>query len=94
MTTYNYLTSMQEFCFRAFMALLVTKDDGMKDFYTAAEEGFSHRLSTIPVEEASKPINQSQLESYLRTKDFVEDTERKAAEILREEQESKNERAS
>lgn len=89
MTTYNYLTDMQELCFKAVQALVVIEDDGLKDFYSAAEEGFAKRITSIPVEEATKLINQSQVESYIRTKEFVDDAERKAAEKLREAQEQK-----
>ena len=82
MTTYNYLSEMQELCFRAMMALSVTKDKGMEDFYLAANEGFFLRMDEITKEEAEKTITQSQLEQYLRTQDFVEQKEKEAAEIL------------
>lgn len=82
MTTYNYLSEMQELSFKAAMALSVIDDIGMKDFYLAANEGFYIRLEKITNEEAEKTITQSQLEQYLRTKDFVEQKEKEAAEIL------------
>jgi hypothetical protein len=83
MTRYNYLTEMQDLCFRAVMALSVIGDDGMKDFYFAANEGFFNQLSKIPVDEAQQNINQSQIDQYLTTKDFVETKEREAAEFIK-----------
>jgi len=83
MTHYNYLTEMQDFCFRAVMALSVLGDDGMKDFYLAANEGFFNQLSKLPVEEAQQNINQSQIDQYLVTKEFVETKEREAADFIK-----------
>ena len=83
MTHYNYLTEMQELCFRATMALSVIGDDGMKDFYLAANEGFFNQLTKMPVEEAKQNINQSQIEQYLTTKEFVEAKEKEAAEFVK-----------
>lgn len=83
MTRYNYLTEMQELCFRATMALSVIGDDGMKDFYLAANEGFFNQLTKMPVEEAKQNINQSQIEQYLTTKEFVEAKEKEAAEFVK-----------
>ena len=83
MTRYNYLTEMQDLCFRATMALSVIGDDGMKDFYLAANEGFFNQLAKMPVEEAKQNINQSQIEQYLTTKEFVETKEKEAAEFIK-----------
>ena len=91
MTVYNYLSSMQELCFRATMALNALGKLGMADFYSAAENGFFSKLDGIPVEEAKQNINQSQIDQYLVTKEFVEQKEREAAEQLRAEQEAKHE---
>lgn len=88
MTTYNYLSEMQELCFRASQALTVLEDAGLKDFYSAAEQGFFSKMDGMPVPEAEKPINQSQVEQYLITKEFVETKEYEAAEKLREENEA------
>lgn len=82
MTTYNYLSEMQELCFKAAMALSVTDGIGMKDFYLAANEGFCNRLEKITKEEAEKTISQSQLEQYLRTQDFVALKEKEAADKI------------
>ena len=87
MTTYNYLSEMQLLCFRAREALKVLNDDGMKDFYAAAEVGFSERATPLTFEKANEHINQSQIDAYLRVKDFVEQKEREAAEKLRDENE-------
>ena len=87
MTTYNYLSEMQLWCFRAREALKVLNDDGMKDFYAAAEVGFSERATPLTFEKANEHINQSQIDAYLRVKDFVEQKEREAAEKLRDENE-------
>ena len=82
MTRYNYLKEMQEFCFRAAMALAVINDDGLKDFYVAADEGFTGLLEKITGEEAEESINQSQIEQYLVTKAFVESKEKEAADVI------------
>lgn len=87
MTTYNYLSEMQLLCFRAREASKVLNDDGMKDFYAAAGVGFSERATPLTFEKANEHINQSQIDAYLRVKDFVEQKEREAAEKLRDENE-------
>lgn len=87
MTIYNYYSEMQELSFRATMALAALGNEGLKDFYSAAEEGFYNKLQKIAVDEAQKNINQSQIEQYLITKDFVETKENEAAYKLREEME-------
>jgi len=84
MTRYNYLTEMQELCFRATMALSVIGEDGMKDFYFAANEGFFNQLAKMPVEDAKQNINQSQIDQYLTTKEFVEAKEKEAAEFVKQ----------
>lgn len=83
MTRYNYLKEMQELCFRATMALAVINDDGLKDFYVAADEGFTTQLEKITGQEAKESINQSQIEQYLVTKAFVESKEQEAAENIK-----------
>ena len=83
MTTYNYLSEMQHLCFRAKEALKVLNDDGMKDFYAAAEEGFFTKLDGLPVKEADETINQSQIETYLKAKAFAEQKEHEAAEKIK-----------
>ncbi|MBO7735106.1 MAG: hypothetical protein J6S67_21260 [Methanobrevibacter sp.] len=88
MTTYNYMSEMQEMCFRATQALIVLGDKGMQDFYAAAEQGFYNRANGLSVEEANAPINVSQIDSYLATKDFVESKEYEAALKLKKEQEA------
>lgn len=80
MTKYNYLSEMQALCFRASMALTALKDEKIKVFYDKAEKDYYDQVSKIPVEEAKENITQSQIEQYLRTKDFVEQKEREAAE--------------
>ena len=85
MTHYNYYEKMQELSFRATMALNAIGDDGLKDFYSAAENGFYQKLQTVSVEDAKKSINQSQIDQYLVFKDFVEEKEREAAEKVRQE---------
>ena len=82
MTTYNYLTEMQSLCFKAGMALKGIGDEGMKDFYLAADTGFYKRLETIQMEEADQPINQSQMDCYLMLKDFVTEKEKEAAKAV------------
>lgn len=91
MTYYNYASEMQQLCFRAREALTVLKEDGLKEFYAIAEEGYYNKLENVPVEEAKQNINQSQIDAYLALKDFVETKELEAAEKLRAEQEAKNE---
>lgn len=92
MTTYNYLSEMQLLCFRAREALKVLNDDGMKDFYAAAEVGFSERATPLTFEKANEHINQSQIEAYLKVKKFTEEKEREAAEKLRYESEQQEAR--
>jgi putative NADPH-quinone reductase len=87
MTHYNYYEQMQELSYRATMALAVIGNEGLRDFYSAAEEGFYKKLETVSVEEAKQNINQSQIDQYLITKDFVEEKEREAAELVRAEAE-------
>ena len=89
MTTYNYVSEMQELCFRATQALTVLGKTGTKDFYSAAEIGFSQQMESLnnkPVEEVSTPINQDQLDTYLSCKKFVEEQENQAAWMLRRQQ--------
>lgn len=88
MTTYNYYSGMQELCFRATMALNALGNEGLKDLYSAAEEGFFSKMDGLPVDEAKKEISQAQIEGYLITKEFVEDKELEAAEKIREETEA------
>lgn len=91
MTYYNYVSEMQELCFRATQALIVLGKNGTKDFYSAAEVGFSKLLDELnnkPVEEVSVSINQDQLDTYISTKAFVEDQEQQAAWTLRRKQEA------
>ena len=92
MTYYNYVSEMQLLCFRAREALKVLNDDGMKDFYAAAEVGFSERATPLTFEKANEHINQSQIEAYLKVKEFVEEKEREAAEKLRYEKEQQEAR--
>lgn len=92
MTTYNYLNEMQLLCFRAREALKALNDDGMKDFYAAAEVGFSERATPLTFEKANEHINQSQIEAYLKIKEFAEEKEREAAEKLRYENEQQEAR--
>lgn len=87
MTTYNYLSEMQDFCFKAAMAMKGIGDLVMKEFYEAAEEGYGNRLSKLSVEEAEQNITQAQIDQYLHTKDFVQQKENEAAEKLRKEAE-------
>lgn len=84
MTTYNYLSEMQLLCFRAREALKALNDDGMRDFYAAAEIGFSQQATPLTYEKANEHINQSQIEAYLKVKEFTEQKEREAAEKIRE----------
>ena len=84
MTTYNYMSEMQQLCFRATKALKELGDDGLYDFYAAAEKGFDATANSLPYEEANKDINQSQTDAFINLKDFVEDKEYKAAEKIKE----------
>ena len=86
MTTYNYYEQMQALSFRASMALTVLGNEGLSDFYSAAEDGFYQKLQTVSVEDAKKNITQSQIDQYLVLKDFVENKEREAAEKIKQEQ--------
>ena len=88
MKTYNYMSEMQRLCFRATQALIVLGDKGMQDFYSAAEQGFYNRSNELSVEEANAPINVTQIDAYLQTKDYVESKEYEAALQLKKEQEA------
>lgn len=91
MTYYNYVSEMQELCFRATQALTVLGKLGTKDFYSAAEMGFLKQMDELnnkPVSEISANINQDQLDTLVSTKKFVEDQENQAAWTLRRQQES------
>lgn len=93
MTTYNYVCEMQELCFRATQALTVLGKSGTKDFYSAAEIGYSkmlEELNNMPVEQVSVHVNQDQLDTLVSCKKFVEEQEQQAAWALRYEQEAKN----
>ena len=94
MTYYNYVSEMQELCFRATQALTVLGKNGTKDFYSAAEIGFSTQMEELnnkPVSEVSVSINQDQLDTLVSTKKFVEDQENQAASTLRRQQEASHE---
>lgn len=94
MTYYNYVSEMQEMCFRATQALTVLGKNGTKDFYSAAEVGFSKlmdELNNKPVSEVSVHINQDQLDTLVSTKNFVEEQENQAAGTLRRQQEASHE---
>ena len=94
MTYYNYVSEMQELCFRATQALTVLGKNGTKDFYSAAEVGFSKlmdELNNKPVSEVSVHINQDQLDTLVSTKNFVEEQENQAAGTLRRQQEASHE---
>ncbi|MBO7733369.1 MAG: hypothetical protein J6S67_12465 [Methanobrevibacter sp.] len=94
MTTYNYVSEMQELCFRATQALSVMGKDGTKDFYSAAEIGFFKQMDELnnkPVEEVSKPISQDRLDTLIATRKFVEEQEQQAAWTLRRQQEARHE---
>ena len=94
MTYYNYVSEMQELCFRATQALTVLGKNGTKDFYSAAEVGFSKLMDELdnkPVSEVSEHINQDQLDTLVSTKNFVEDQENQAAWTLRRQQEARHE---
>ena len=94
MTTYNYLSEMQLLCFRATQALTVLGKNGTKDFYSAAEIGFSKlmdELNNKPVSKVSVHINQDQLDTLVSTKNFVEEQENQAAWTLRRQQEASHE---
>lgn len=91
MTYYNYVSEMQALCFRATQALTVLGKDGTKDFYSAAEVGFSKQMDELnnkPVSEISTHVSQDQLDTLLSTKKFVEDQENQAAWTLRRQQEA------
>lgn len=90
MTTYNYLSEMQQLCFRATQALEVLGEKGMKDFYSKAEEGYAVECSSLGYKSASAAIEQSQINAYLQVKEYVDTKEREAAEKLREQQEAYN----
>ena len=86
MTYYNYVSEMQELCFRATQALTVLGKTGSKDFYSAAEVGFSKLLDELnnkPIEEVSVHVNQDQLDTLVSCKEFVETQENQAAWKLR-----------
>lgn len=91
MTYYNYVSEMQELCFRATQALTVLGKNGTKDFYSAAEVGFAKELEDLnnkPVGEVSVHINQDQLDTLVSCKKFVETQENQAAWTLRRKQEA------
>lgn len=93
MTNYNYVSEMQELCFRATQALTVLGKDGTKDFYSAAEIGFSKQMEELnskPIEEVSKHVSQDQIDTYLSCKKFVEEQENQAAWTLRRQQEARH----
>ena len=83
MTTYNYLSAMQEFSYRTVMALAVLGNVKLQEFYKKAEQDYSDKLEKLSVEEAKENINPSQIDQYLRTKEFCETKEREAAEKIK-----------
>ena len=94
MTYYNYVSEMQELCFRATQALTVLGKNGTKDFYSAAEVGFSNLMDELDnktASEVSVHINQDQLDTLVSTKNFVEEQENQAAWTLRRQQEARHE---
>ena len=89
MTRYNYVSEMQQLCFRAVQALNVLKEEGLRDFYNAAEIGFAKQmddLNSSSFDEASKEISERRLTAYYSTKEFVDDKEYEAACLLKEQQ--------
>jgi hypothetical protein len=44
---------MQELCFRASQALMVTGEKGLEDFYKAAELGYYNCSKDMPIEKAN-----------------------------------------
>lgn len=86
MTYYNYMSDMQQFCFRITQAAIVLKDKALQDFYYAAEEGFNIHANQLSISEAKANIGQNQIEAFLRTKKFCEKKEEEAAYKLKEEQ--------
>lgn len=89
MTYYNYLSEMQQLCFRAREALKVLEDDGLRLFYSVAEEGFFSQMERLPVEKAKQDVNLSLIESLIRTKRYVEEKELDAAYKIKREMDQK-----
>lgn len=84
MTYYNYMSDMQQFCFRITQAAIVLKDKALQDFYYAAEEGFNIHANQLSISEAKANIGQNQIEAFLRTKKFCEKKEEEAAYYIKE----------
>lgn len=89
MTYYNYLCEMQQLCFRAREALKVLEDNILRIFYALAEEGFFSQLERLPVEKAKQDVNLSLIESFIRTKRYVEEKELDAAYKIKREMDQK-----
>lgn len=95
MTLYNYVSEMQELCFRATQALKVMGKTGTMDFYSAAENGFYQLLQELnnkPIEEVSTTVNQDQLDTLVSCKLFVEKQENEAAYFIRRQEINSNKR--
>ncbi len=89
MTRYTFGREMQLLCFRATQALTVL-GDCLQHLYSAAEDGFSERISNMPFDEANSEIGESQINAYLALKEFVEDKETQAAYLQKRQKEACN----
>ena len=82
MTYYNYVSEMQQLCFRATQALDGLGKIGTQDFYAAAEVGFAKLLedaNSKPVSEISHQITKDQADTLNSTREFVAQQEEQAA---------------
>ena len=82
MTTYNYFIEMQEMSFRISQACKTMGKRGTQDVYAACERGFCEMAKELNCEEAAHVISQDQLDTYLCTKNFCEEQEKQAANMI------------
>ena len=78
MTIYTYMTEMQQMCRR--IAFLLEKEKSkLARFYYAAATGFAMRALQITNLKHMPTINFTQIDSYWRTRTFLEKLEGAAA---------------
>lgn len=83
MTTYDYNDRMAALCVRADRVCCALGDSALADVYELASLGFSSRASTLPLEEARKPIDEQRVTRLRKMEEWVTEREEKAAWLSR-----------
>lgn len=81
MTTYDYNDRMAALCARAERVMWTLGNPVLSDVYAHAATGFASKASTLPVEEAKKPIGNDKKIRLSDMEDWVSRQEEKAAYV-------------